>query len=123
MQSPPDARALVVEDDTASRTALRYLLRHHGWQASDAATLAQGRTLLEGTDPHILILDLMLPDGDGIELLRHIRQRGLPILIAVVTGVGDPETLDAVQQLAPDLLLRKPVNVHSFLEWLDLVKP
>jgi CheY-like chemotaxis protein len=117
------ARALVVEDDSISRTAMRYLLAHHGWQASAAATLDHGRTLLLSIHPHVLVLDLMLPDGDGADLLRQIRDEQLPVRVAVLTGMGDPVVLDRVRQLQPEVLFRKPVNIHAFLEWLDGVKP
>ncbi|HSU68395.1 MAG TPA: response regulator [Tepidisphaeraceae bacterium] len=114
---------MIVEDDHASRTAMRYLLAHHGWHALDAANLSQGRALLIGQMPAVLLLDLMLPDGDGADLLRHIRQEKLPVLVVVVTGIGDPGALDTVRQLNPDLLFRKPVNVHSLLQWLDSNRP
>lgn len=110
---------MIVEDDNASRTAMRYLLAHHGWQTSDAANLSAGAELLQSFAPHILVLDLMLPDGDGVELLRRIRAQSLPIHVAVITGIGDQDALDQVKQLKPDILFRKPINVHAFLQWLD----
>jgi len=101
---------------------MRYLLSQTGWQASDAASLAEGKALLATFKPNALVLDLMLPDGNGADLLREIRVLGLPIHVAVLTGIGDPVALDAVRQLHPDALFRKPVNVKAFLEWLDSVR-
>jgi DNA-binding response OmpR family regulator len=101
---------------------MRYLLAQSGWQASDAANLAEGKALLATFNPHALILDLMLPDGNGADLLDYIRAQGLPIQVAVLTGIGDPAALDAVRKLRPDVLFRKPINVKAFLEWLETVR-
>lgn len=109
----------MVEDDAASRTALRYLLNHHGWRASEAATVSHGLELLQALRPDILILDLMLPDGDGIEILKLIRTSGLKVRVAVLTGVGDPDVLDAVRQLVPNAVFRKPVSIPALMEWLE----
>jgi len=122
---PPSSQAnrvLVVEDDKVSRTAMRYLLKQAGWLPAEAATLTEGRELLAKSEPHAMILDLMLPDGNGAELLGYIREKGLLTRVAVLTGIGDPDALDVVRQLRPDVLFRKPVNVQAFLQWLDSVR-
>ena len=118
-QAAARGRALIVEDDPTSRTALGYLLAHHGWNATEAATLGSGAQMLDSARPHVLILDLMLPDGDGADLLRRVRAERLPIRVAVVSGVGDPQRLAAVNQLGPDAMFHKPLDVHAFLKWLD----
>ena len=101
---------------------MRYLLKQAGWLPAEAATLTEGRELLAKSEPHAMILDLMLPDGNGAELLGYIREKGLLTRVAVLTGIGDPDALDVVRQLRPDVLFRKPVNVQAFLQWLDSVR-
>ena len=60
--------------------------------------------------PHWVVLDLMLPDGDGVAVLQEIREKKLPVKVAVVTGSSDPERLDPVMKLKPDAFLQKPVT-------------
>jgi DNA-binding NarL/FixJ family response regulator len=65
------------------------------------------------------VLDLNLPDGNGIEVLRYARSAGLPARIAVHTGVADPALLQQVRALKPDALFVKPFDPDDLLAWLD----
>jgi DNA-binding response OmpR family regulator len=110
-------RVLVVEDSPESYAALARLLRHVGYEAVGAATLAQAQELLH-TMPRYLILDLMLPDGNGKDLLAQIRREKLGIKVAVLTAVDDKPALREVAALEPDALFCKPVDVPQLLAWL-----
>ncbi|HEY5957101.1 MAG TPA: response regulator, partial [Polyangiaceae bacterium] len=63
---------LVVEDELAIAESIQFALSRDGFTATLAHRLADARPLLEKVD--LIVLDLMLPDGDGIELLRTLRQ-------------------------------------------------
>ena len=78
-------RAFIVEDDPASREALRRLLHALGYEAEAVGTLAEAGRYLDSAG--YLFLDLHLPDGNGNQLLRQIRERGLAIRVAVTTGL------------------------------------
>jgi CheY-like chemotaxis protein len=108
-------RVLVVEDVPDARAALDRMLRHCGLQTSCAASLADALRLLDWR-PDTIVLDLMLPDGNGVEVLRRVRTSGMPTQVAVVTATSDARLLDEVQALKPDAVFRKP------LEWVDLCK-
>jgi CheY-like chemotaxis protein len=102
-------RVLVVEDDRVSRRALSRLFAARGWEVAEAATLAEGFEALD-PPPSCIVLDLMLPDGDGAELLRHVRATGLPTRVVVATGIEDQRRLQAIARLRPDSLIRKPID-------------
>jgi two-component system, OmpR family, response regulator len=112
---PPKPTVLVVEDDPATYGALRAILSHRGWHVAVAVTLAEAMRQLDVSPPDCVILDLMLPDGNGVALLRAIRQRKLPVKVVVTTGAGDPNILQQTTGLAPDVLLRKPINLQELL--------
>lgn len=67
-----------------------------------------------------ILLDLMLPDGDGTEVLRAVREQRLSPRVAVATASTDPARLAAVQDLSPDALLYKPVTFAELLNTLTL---
>jgi DNA-binding response OmpR family regulator len=115
--APPKRRVLVVEDDRATSHALRQLLRHHGFEVLTAATVAEGLGLA-AAEPDFILLDLMLPDGDGSQVLQLVRERGLRSRVAVVTGSMDPERLSRVRALNPSSLLQKPVDFLEILRSL-----
>ena len=108
---------LVIEDDMTSHAALVRLLKQSDFDVHSATTLREGLALL-GTRPDCAILDLMLPDGNGVAALHEIRERNLPVKVAVTTGASDPEMIKAVERLVPDQFLTKPVEVSRLMAWL-----
>jgi CheY-like chemotaxis protein len=102
---------MIVEDDLATRDALGGLCSRYGWGVCLSPTVTEALNLLEhGLEPDCLVLDLVLPDGDGIEVLRKVREAGLRTHITVCTGDTDPIRLIQVRQLNPELLLIKPID-------------
>lgn len=109
--------ALVFEDDAPARHALVLLLRHWKWEALAVDTVAGAIESLNAS-PSRLMLDLMLPDGNGVTVLRHVRVNGLPIRVAVTTGTNDPDMLSEIMSLRPDVLYRKPLDIAAMARWL-----
>jgi DNA-binding response OmpR family regulator len=110
-------RVLVVEDDLDSYDALARILKHVGYDTLSAATLAEGEELL-AQSPRFVVLDLMLPDGNGKDLLQQVRDQQLPIKVAVITAMSDNEVLEDVRRLKADGLFLKPLDVPRLLAWL-----
>ena len=104
---------------------MRALLQLHGFDVVVATTVATGLAALGGGvgggagGVDYVVLDLMLPDGDGAQILRHLRERNLTIPVCVTTGVNDRARLDAVKRLDPRCLLIKPIDVTQLLRGLD----
>jgi two-component system nitrogen regulation response regulator GlnG len=78
-----DASILVVDDDASIRTVIAQALRREGHRVSAVATLTQLRTELAASIPDVLITDVVLPDGDGLETAASLRAEhpGLPIIV------------------------------------------
>jgi len=105
-------RLLVVEDDTASQDAYPQFYSRLGWDVNAAGTVAEALAALDSVpEPCCLILDLMLPDGDGVTVLKKVRDRGLRTRVAVCTGSVDLGSLKAAAELRPDDMLPKPVSL------------
>jgi CheY-like chemotaxis protein len=77
--------------------------------------------------PDAILLDLTLPDGPGLDVLRRVRDRGLPCRVAVTTGTYDRELLAAVDLLRPERVFRKPFGLPQLKGWIttavDAVDP
>jgi DNA-binding response OmpR family regulator len=116
-------RTLVVEDDESSCSALVKILRRKGHDVDCAMTLKAAFEKLEEFRPECVLLDLMLPDGSGLDFLRKVREENLPVRVAVVTGVGDTDFLEHVLRLRPDGFFQKPVDMYQMLSWLQSAAP
>jgi two-component system OmpR family response regulator len=104
---------LLIEDDAILGDGLSYTLRNNGYYISVATTGNYAERLLMAQDFDLIVLDLGLPDIDGLELLRRIRRRKVPIPILILTardGVND--RVDGIEQGADDYL-SKPFELRE----------
>ena len=109
-------RALVVEDDAMTHASLRRVLETSGHEVDAVGTVAEAYARLPTS--RCIVLDLCLPDGCGIDVLRYVRERHLPVRVAVNTGCADQKLLKEVRALRPDALFIKPFDPEELLAWL-----
>jgi two-component system KDP operon response regulator KdpE len=105
---------LVVEDEPQMRRFLRASLTSHGYRFAEAETAAMAVTLASSLGPDLILMDLGLPDGDGIELTRRLREwTRVPIVVISARGREDDKVtaLDA----GADDYLTKPFGVNELL--------
>lgn len=85
---------LVVEDDAPTRWRISdALTREAEFRVAEAANLAEARQHVGGSLPDVLLTDLQLPDGNGMELIRDVRQRSETTEIMVISILGDEESV------------------------------
>lgn len=80
------ASVLLVEDDRNLREALAETLADEGYRVVTASTLKEARAALKTVTPDVLVLDLMLPDGDGSTLCTEVKRAGLPTRVLMLTA-------------------------------------
>jgi CheY-like chemotaxis protein len=113
---PPvlDGPSVLLIDDVAKiRDSMRGWLQTKGFPVTTVGTLAEGLAALDRR-PDFILLDLMLPDGDGIEVLRRVRAENLPSRVIVITG-KDESLLGPVRALGPEAVLTKPIPPAKLL--------
>ena len=115
-EAPPVPRVLIVEDEPDARAAMDLLVRRWGCRTACAASVSQALPLLDSAD--VVLLDLMMPDRNGVELLRLVRELGLAARVAVVTAAQDPALLTEARSLRPEGFFTKPVQWDSLRQWL-----
>ncbi len=108
---------LLIDDDLRLSAMVGDYLRSHGYQISSAPTLAAGRELLARQSFDALILDLMLPDGDGLDMCRELRvaprTRTLPLLM--LSARGEPTDRIVGLEVGADDYLPKPFEPRELL--------
>lgn len=111
-------RVLVIEDDPAVRGWLGVQLRRAGYQIFAASTVEEGRTRLLSVRPDVLILDLGLPDGSGLQLLDELRQGEsfTHVPVVVLTGREPAEVKAPSLRSGAQVFLRKPARGNELLD-------
>ena len=110
-------RLLLIDDDARLTAMVGDYLRNAGFEVDTAGTLAEGRVRLREGHHDALLLDLMLPDGDGLDLTRELRAdartRRLPLLM--LTARGEPLDRIVGLELGADDYLGKPFEPRELL--------
>ncbi|OCN05268.1 hypothetical protein A4S06_09175 [Erysipelotrichaceae bacterium MTC7] len=109
---------LLVEDNEQILHGNRRMLNRQGYDVMMASTLKEARTLMREEEPDAIVLDVMLPDGNGLDFMSELRkQSNVPILL--LTGLGTSE--DVVRGLSQggDDYLTKPYEFSVFLARID----
>jgi two-component system phosphate regulon response regulator OmpR len=108
---------LMIDDDMRLSAMVGDYLRSHGYQVTTAPSLCAGRELLARQACDALVLDLMLPDGDGLDLCRELRAaprtRTLPLLM--LSARGEPTDRIVGLELGADDYLPKPFEPRELL--------
>jgi DNA-binding response OmpR family regulator len=111
------SRLLLIDDDTRLTDMVGSYLRANGFEVDTAASLALGRQRLQAGAYDALVLDLMLPDGDGLDYTRELRgeprTRRLPLLM--LTARGEPTDRIVGLELGADDYLPKPFEPRELL--------
>jgi two-component system KDP operon response regulator KdpE len=122
VHEPPEPqrapRVLVVDDEPQIVRALKVLLREAGYEAVAAETVSEALDLAAVRPPEAAILDLVLPDGDGIELTRSLRTwSAMPIL--VLSAVGEEEQKVRALEAGADDYITKPFGARELIARLN----
>jgi two-component system repressor protein LuxO len=114
-EAPPPGSILLVEDTRALAELYRSYLREAPWSLTLASTAAEARAALDATGADVVLLDLRLPDADGLDLLREIRGRPDAPPVIVITANGSVSTAVAAMQAGAVDFLVKPFPQERLL--------
>lgn len=110
----PTPTAIVIEDEPQIRRFVRAALEAEGWQVHEASTLRDGLAQAGTRKPDLLVLDLGLPDGDGVDLIRDVRGWS-SVPIVVLSARADEADKIAALDAGADDYLTKPFGVGELL--------
>jgi DNA-binding response OmpR family regulator len=119
MSGTPDAkRLLIIDDDESLREVFEYTMTKAGFIVASAEDGVQGLAKVPAFKPHLIVLDLMMPNLNGFEVIHKLQALGLgSIPVIVVTGYSDRANENIIHSEANVVdFLKKPIN------YADLVK-
>ena len=114
-------RILLVEDDHALAMGTTYTLKAEGYEVEHAKNIAQAREKLSSSDFALILLDVMLPDGDGFSYLEELSSKGNTIPVIFCTAVGDESNIVRGLDLGADYYVTKPYRVKELLSRIAAV--
>src|SRR5512133_206235 len=100
-------KILVIDDDSAVTDLLSLLLRSHGFEVTATNNSTEGLGMIRDDSPDVVILDLMMPDMDGWQICKAVREFSqVPIII--LSALNDPSMIASVLDAGADDYLTKP---------------
>lgn len=109
-----EMKILVVEDDRSVMNLITTTLKIHAYQYSTAANGTQAVSLCSSLNPDLILLDLGLPDIDGIEVIKSVRQWSSAVIIIISARDEDSDKIEALDAGADDYLT-KPFSVDEMM--------
>src|SRR6185295_1086587 len=109
------ASILVVDDEAAIRDSLHMILEYEGYRVEEAASGSQALTKVGERAPDAIVLDIKMPEMDGLELLKALRERGYDMPVLMISGHADVATaVEATRRGAFDFF-EKPLQRERVL--------
>jgi two-component system, OmpR family, response regulator len=108
-------KLLLVEDEERIASFIVTGLEAHGYEVEHVATGAEALARLRGSEPDLVVLDLALPDIDGLDVLRSLREEKKPVSVIILTARADVDDLVDGLDLGADDYLTKPFAFDELL--------
>ncbi len=110
---------LLIDDEPAVQFGFRAYLNKTGYDVQTAGSIAEARQKFTRGSYDIILLDLSLPDGNGLDLIAEVRQNHPEVALVVITGRGDVPVAVKAMQLGADNFLTKPVDMKELDVYLS----
>jgi DNA-binding response OmpR family regulator len=113
------ARVLIIDDDTSTRDVLCQLLRREGYEAVEACSGREGVQCAQAAPMDVIILDMLLPDQNGLEVVRELRLLDPAVPIIAISGGGHTGTWDLLRvagTFGVQRMFQKPFRLPELLQ-------
>ncbi len=115
MKQTEKTRILIIEDDAHIAEGLKLNLTLQGYEAAIAGSGTEGLRMWKEWNPHLVVLDIMLPGLDGLAVLRHIRLEDERLPVLILSAKGAPDDRIKGFSCGVDDYLAKPFHLEEFL--------
>lgn len=113
-------KLLLVEDDSALAAGIEFTLKDEGYEVLTVPTVKDTKKIMEDRNFHIVILDINLPDGNGYDLCRYIREKS-DVPIVFLTALDEEVNIVLGLEIGGDDYITKPFAVREFLSRIKAI--
>ena len=119
--APTRQKICVLDDDNAVRHSVRVLLESYGLEVEDYATAREFLAHVPSGERSCLLLDLYMPEMDGVEVLGALERQGATLPVIIMTGRADSPSSKRALKAGACALLDKPFDEHDLLDSIQAV--
>jgi two-component system nitrogen regulation response regulator NtrX len=111
----PKGRILIIDDEDAIRSTLKMIFEYEGYEVLLAANAQAGLKIAESEDPDLIFLDIKMPQMDGMDVLRALKEKELPAPVVMLSGHGNVKTAVEATKLGAYDFIEKPPESELLL--------
>ena len=112
-------KILIIDDDVTALDIVDFLFEDKGYEVVRRTDGISALDCLEQVAPDVILIDLMMPQMNGQECIRHIRTRGLKTPIVAFTALDDPEIHKEASDAGANLVLTKPCKPSTLVQHIE----
>lgn len=112
-------KVLIIDDDPDARTVMNVLMTKQGYEVETAFNREDALNKLEGFQPSVILLDVLLSGADGRELCQEIKDNSETKSVPVIMVSAHPGASENIHNYGADDFISKPINTQVLLEKLD----
>jgi excisionase family DNA binding protein len=118
-------RILLVDDDAKVRELVRVNLEFEGYEVREAGSAEEGLSAIEEAKPDLVLLDVMMPQTDGWEMLRRIQERygAGAIPVVMFSGKVDEQSVQQASESGAQAFVGRPFDMHQLIEQTKQIAP
>ena len=116
-------KILIVDDEAGIVDEVKAYFEEEGFRVEAADSGKEGLRILKRMRPDLLILDIKLPDLNGLELLKAVKESFPQTKVIVITGYVDQNLIDAAERLGRDCFLQKPFDLPRLFQEVSRLLP
>jgi two-component system response regulator AtoC len=114
-------RLLLIDDEDTIRTLLANELAAHGYEVEEAASGQAGLEKIAGARFDLVVLDIRMPEMDGLEVLKNIRAQNVALKVVMLTGVDELKIARDSLQLGANDFMTKPFELKNLIACISRV--
>lgn len=114
-------KVLVIDDEEIIRQCSKRTLGPAGYLVHTASSGMEGLSMLNETTYDLILVDMMMPELDGTEVVKHIKRIAPGTKIMVITGYSSAETVEMIKNIGVSCYLEKPYSPQTLLKSVELI--
>lgn len=109
-------RILIVDDQFGIRILLNEVFQNEGFETYQAANGVQALSIVDENEPDLVVLDMKIPGMDGLEILKHIKEKNRAIKVIIMTAYGELDMIHEAMEQGAITHFAKPFDIDEIVE-------